>query len=77
MTIPINLHEAKAMWGLLAIGLLCLVIAIFQDPLGSTPDSGEIDLGPTGTRWLLGAFGSAFLIAGAWVHFKKRSSGST
>jgi hypothetical protein len=67
-------QEAIATPGLLAIGVLLLVIAIFLDPIGSSPDSGMFYLGPTATRWLLGLLGGAFLLAGLRACFK---SGST
>jgi hypothetical protein len=76
MPTPTKQQETIAMWGLFGIGLLLLVIAIFLDPLGSSPDSGLFDLGPSGTRWLMGALGGALLLGGVWVHFHNRSSGS-
>jgi hypothetical protein len=71
MTTPTKEQETIAMWGLLGIGLLLLVIAIFSAPIGASPDSGVVDLGSTGTKWLLGGLGAAFLLSGFWVHFKK------
>ena len=64
------------MRGLFVIGLLLIVIAIFTDPIGSSPDSGIVDLGVTGTRWLLGFLGGAFVFGGVWTYFKRKSSGS-
>jgi hypothetical protein len=75
MTSPARRQEAIARWGLFGVGLLLLVIAVFLDPIGSSPDSGVVDLGPTGTRWLLGGLGGAFWVGGAWVQFKNKSSG--
>jgi hypothetical protein len=76
MTTPTQQQETIAMWGLYGMGLLLLFIAIFLDPIGSSPDSGVVDLGPTGTRWLLGGIGGAFLMGGVWAHFKNKSFGS-
>ena len=60
------------MWSLFGIGSLLLVIAVFLDPIGSSPDSGIVDLGPTGTRWFLGILGGAFFLGGAWPIFKNK-----
>lgn len=76
MTAPTNQQEAIATWSLIAIGLMLLVIAIFLDPVGSSPDSGIVDLGSVGTRWLLGGLGGVFVLGGAWGFFKKRFPGS-
>ena len=65
-----------AILGLIGMGGVLLVIAIFYDPIGASPDSGVIELGPVGTRWLLGVLGSTFWIGGAWVMFKTRKSNS-
>jgi hypothetical protein len=48
------------------MGCLLLASAVFLDPLGSAPDSGVMDLGQTGTRWLLGALGGAIVASGIW-----------
>ena len=64
------------MWSLFGIGVLFLVVAIPLDPIGSSPDSGIIDLGQTGTRWLLGGLGGVLLLGGAWVLFKNKFPGS-
>ena len=63
------------MRGLFGIGLLFLVIAIFLDPIGTSPDSGAVDLGQSATKWLLGGFGAVFLLGGAWINFYNKSSG--
>jgi hypothetical protein len=76
MTAPAKQQESIARWGLLGIGLLLLFLAIFGDPIGSSPDSGVVDLGPTGTRWLLGGLGGVLVLGGAWVQFKPKSSRS-
>jgi hypothetical protein len=65
-------HERVATWGLLGIGLLLLGIAIFLDPIGVAPDSGLFDLGSTGTRWLLGSLGCAFILRGVWTVIQKK-----
>jgi hypothetical protein len=65
-------QERIAKWCLLGIGSLLLLIAIFFDPIGSSPDSGVINLGTTGTKWLLGIFGSASILASAWGFLKKK-----
>ena len=64
------------MWGLFGIGLLLIFIAILADPFGPSPDSGIIDLGVSGTRWLLGILGGAFVLGGTWTYFRRKSSGS-
>lgn len=76
MANPTGQRETIARRGLLGIGLLLLVIAVFLDPIGASPDSGVFDLGAVGTRWLLGGLGGALLLAGIWVRFKNRPSGS-
>ena len=75
MNAPTKQQETIAMWGLFGIGLLLLVIAIFLDPIGSSPDSGVVDLGPAGTKLLLGGVGAALLLGGTWVNLKNKSSG--
>ncbi len=72
MTSPTKHQEAVAKWSLFMIGVLLLVIAIFTDPVGSSPDSGIIDLGSTGIRWLLGSLGGLILIGGAWKYINER-----
>ena len=76
MSAPTKQQELVAAWGLLGVGLLLLFIALFLDPIGSSPDSGVLDLGPRGTRWLLGVLGGAMLLGGAWGQFKQKSSGA-
>ena len=76
MTTPNNQPETNAMWGLLGIGLLLIGIAIFTDPIGPSPDTGIVDLGVSGTRWLLGFLGCALVLGGVWTYFKGKSSGS-
>ncbi|MEO8671161.1 MAG: hypothetical protein ABI411_07580 [Tahibacter sp.] len=56
--------------GLLGIGGLLLVLAAMIDPIGSSPDTGVLDLGSGGTRWLLGVCGALFAAAGV-VSFLK------
>jgi hypothetical protein len=68
--------ESIARWGLSGIGGLLLVIAIFLDPTGASPDSGLVDLGPAGTRWLLGGLGAALFLGSAWGHLKSRGASS-
>jgi predicted phage tail protein len=75
MTTPKNQQETIAMWGLFGIGLLLIVIAIFTNPVGPSPDSGIVDLGVSGTRWLLGSLGGAFVLGGIWTFFRSKSSG--
>lgn len=60
--------------GLLGIGILLLTIAVFFDPIGSSPDTGVLDLGVSGTKWLLGVFGASFIAAGIGALVKARSS---
>ena len=57
--------------GLFGIGILLLTIAVFCDPIGSSPDTGVLDLGSSGTKWLLGAFGTSFIAAGMGALVKK------
>jgi hypothetical protein len=72
---PTKQQQTIAKWGLIEIALLLLVIAVFLDPIGSSPDSGVVDLDPTGTKWFLGGLGALWLLGGAWVNFKNKSSG--
>jgi hypothetical protein len=64
MTTQAKRSKYVAVIGLLGIGVLLLVIAAFVDPIGSNPDTGALDLGSRGAKWLLGAFGVFFLAAG-------------
>jgi hypothetical protein len=73
MRAPQQNQETKANWLLIAIGLLLIVIGIFFDPIDSSPDTGIIDLGPVGSKWLVGSLGSIFVLAGLWNLFKKHS----
>ncbi len=57
-------ERRRSAWGLLAVGGLLVVIALFGDLVGPDPDSGLLDLGPTATSWLLGLFGAAMALAG-------------
>ena len=65
-------EERVASWSLFGIGSLLLVIAILFDPIGPSPDSGIIDLGTSRTKWLLGIFGSFFLLAAIWSFLRKK-----
>jgi hypothetical protein len=74
---PESLRETTAAaWGALGVGLVVLVVGVFFDPIGSDPDSGLVQLGVTGTRWLLGAFGVFFLVVGGWAFSKRWSAPS-
>ena len=68
-----NQKETIAIWALIGIGLMLLFIAINIDPIGRSPDSGIIDLGVSGTRWLLGVFGAVFAFGGARTAYKGKS----
>jgi hypothetical protein len=61
---------------LIGVGFILLAIALFFDPIGQSPDSGVLDLGSTGSKWLLGMFGLIFLTGGIWSLIKARLSGS-
>ena len=63
-------------FGLIGIGLVLLAIALFFDPIGQSPDSGVLDLGSTGSKWLLGTFGVVFLVGGIWSFIKAKTSTS-
>jgi hypothetical protein len=52
-------QQTITLWGSFGIGALLLVIAIYFDPVGTSPDSGVIDLGRSGTKWLIGGLGVA------------------
>ena len=52
---------------------LLLFIAIFMDPIGSSPDTGMIDLGSSGSKWLLGGMGAAFALGGVWSLMRNKS----
>lgn len=71
MNAPQEKTHRIAQRGLLAIGTLLLGIALFADPIGPSPDSGVLDLGSTGTRYLLGVLGGVFL-AGDIAGFFRR-----
>ncbi|MFO1436219.1 MAG: hypothetical protein U1F34_07705 [Gammaproteobacteria bacterium] len=72
MNAPNKHQDSAATLGLIGIGSLLLIIAIFTDPIGPSPDSGIIDLGQNGTRWLLGVLGGILLLAGAWTVSKRK-----
>jgi hypothetical protein len=59
--------------GAIGVGLEILVIGLFFDPIGSSPDTGAINLGVTGTKLLLDAFGIFFLLVGIWGIIKSRN----
>jgi hypothetical protein len=73
---PARRRDRLARAGLLGIGVLLLGLAWCTDPLGASPDSGLVDLGPTGTRWLLAGLGGCFLLGGAWPFRKPRGEAS-
>jgi len=58
--------------GLFGTGGLLILVALFLDPIGSSPDSGIIDLGPTGTRKLLLVFGLIFVVSGFGALIKSK-----
>ncbi len=74
MSSPPNQTETIASWCIFLIGALLLFIAIFFDPIGSSPDTGIIDLGTVNTKWLLGGIGSVCLLIGIVALFKNRST---
>ena len=63
------------MWGLFGVGGLLLFIAAFVDPVGSSPDTGVIALGPQGTRWFLGGLGALLLAAGCATALRRGRTG--
>lgn len=71
MTHQANQREMIAAWSLIAIGVLLLAIAIFFDPIGPSPDSGIVDLGAIGTKWLVGCLGGVFVAGGGWGLLRK------
>ena len=77
MTSRNSQQQSTAMWSSLGVGVVFLSLAIFFDPIGSTPETGVIDLGTTGTKVLLGAFGVFFIAGAAWVFIKNKFFGST
>jgi hypothetical protein len=58
--------------GLFGIGALLLAITALVDPIGGSPDTGVLDLGSGGTKWLLGTFGIFFVAAGIRALVKAR-----
>lgn len=60
--------------GLIAVGLLLLAIVALVDPVGSSADTGVLDLGSNGTQWALGVFGVFFVAAGFVTIFRTRRS---
>jgi hypothetical protein len=54
------------------VGLVVLVVGVWFDPIGSDPESGLVQLGVTGTKWLLGAFGGFFLLVGLWAFLRRK-----
>jgi nitrate reductase gamma subunit len=74
MSSPQNKTEVIASWSIFFIGALLLFIALFTDPIGTSPDTGIIDLGTVGTRWLLGGIGSVCLLVGIVALIMNRST---
>lgn len=73
MTTPESKESVVGKLGVFAVGGLLLFIAIFiTDPIGPSPDTGIIDLGPVGVRWLLGCLGGAMWAGGIWVIIRKK-----
>lgn len=64
-------QEKISSWSLVVIGLLLISTAVFFDPIGSSPESGVVDLGIVGTKWLLGILGGACVLGGAFFFFKR------
>ena len=69
-----NQKEVIASWCIFLIGALLIFIAIFLDPIGSSPESGIIDLATVGTKRLLGSMGSVCVLIGIVAFIKNRSS---
>lgn len=61
--------DAGAAWGLLGIGSLLLIIGLFFDPIGSSPDTGLIDASPQTLKMILGGIGALMFIAGVVALF--------
>lgn len=59
---PPPASTAPARWVAVGLGVFFLGIAITVDPIGSSPDSGLLDLGHNGTRGLIGLFGGVLLV---------------
>ena len=64
-------QETIAIWMLFGIGALLLAIAFYFDPIGTSPDSGVLDLGSVGTKRLLGCAGGFCILGGVWSLLKK------
>jgi len=60
------------MLGLFGVGILLICIALLLDPIGSSPDTGVIELRSTGAKQLLGFLGVIFVVCG-FVVFARRS----
>lgn len=73
MNTPAKRSKYVEVIGLAGIGVLLLAIAAFVDPIGSSPDTGVLDLGVNGTKRLLGVFGVFFIAAGIAALVKARS----
>ena len=74
MNTPAKRSKHVEIIGLFGIGTLLLTIAVFVDPIGSSPDTGVLDLGVSGTKWLLGAFGFFFIAGGIVALLRARNS---
>lgn len=75
MTDPSAQQKAATRWGALGVGALLITIAVFTDPMGASPDTGVIDLGSMGTRWLLGILGGAMVLGGIWLSVREKLLG--
>jgi hypothetical protein len=76
MTDTSDQQKAVAMYGVFGVGALLVVIAVFVDPVGPSPDSGVFDLGPIGTKWLLGVLGGSMVLGGSWLYVREKFFGS-
>jgi hypothetical protein len=65
------------MLGLFGMGILLIFIALFVDPMGSSPDTGLIDLGSAGAKRLFLILGLGFVGCGLGVLIKARGSSSS
>jgi hypothetical protein len=61
---------ARVDWGVVAVGGVLMLVAALDNPIGADPDTGIVDLGPVGTRWLLGGGGLGLVLTGLYRRWR-------
>lgn len=67
-----NPSKRNEVLGLVTLGTFLIMLALLIDPIGASPDTGLIDLGPVGTKVLLILPGLLLLVVGLFRSVKAR-----